>query len=384
MQRRDIVVTGLGVVTGNASNLAEFRETLLEGRSAIGPLRPGTADGWPVSEAAELDPASLERCLSGYAPSGLSRDQRVAFAPVPEALAGAGLLENPPLRRRMAVIVGCVQYHGREDIAEALGETFELGSPRVVVDAACSAGAHALGLAYQLVARGAVDLALACGFNTLLLKDVAGLFKAGILTRGGPLRPFDKNRTGTYAGEGSAAVVVESRGHAVARGARVYADLLGFGGGSDAHDIVPPHHEGRGLHTAISNALRDARVRPEQVKYVNAHGTGTKLNDPCETAAIRGAFGAAAYGIPVSSTKPITGHTLGAAGVIEAVATLLAVHEGFVPATLNHEVPDAACDLDYVPGSARRQAVELAVSNSSGFGGVYSALVFGKHQEGAV
>jgi 3-oxoacyl-(acyl-carrier-protein) synthase len=292
---------------------------------------------------------------------------------VEEALRSSGLS-----RKRLpeaALLLGFVQYPGRLGVLHRVADRFGIGGIRCGVDTACSAGGHAVGSAFRLIQNGATRIAVAAAVNMLTLKDVAGLFKLGILSRA-VIRPFDRRRTGTQVGEGAAALVLEELGHAQARGAPVCAELLAFGEGADAHDIVPPHLEGLGLSIAIERALDEAQVDAERLDYINAHGTGTRLNDPSETRAMKRALGPAADRIPISSTKPITGHTLAAAGMIEAVATVLAVQHSFVPPTLNLEVADPECDLDYTPLVARHRPVRLAMSNSAGFGGLYSALVF--------
>ncbi|WP_437967081.1 beta-ketoacyl-[acyl-carrier-protein] synthase family protein [Sorangium sp. So ce260] len=376
-----VVVTGIGVVTGNAAKVDEFADTLLHGRTAIRKLTRPSADGWPIAEGAEVDADVLASRFSARQRERLDRDRLVAMCAVEEALVSARLDTGLP-RAQCAVVAGCVQYFGRSSIAEHIAEEYGLGRPRLAVDAACSAGAHGVGVAFQLVHSGMAPLALAVGYNTLLHKDVAGLFKLGILTTRGKIMPFDRLRTGTQTGEAAGTLVLERLDHAVARGAPIYGEMLSFGAGADAHQIVPPDLGGSGLAIAMRSAMRRAGISPDEVHYVNAHGTGTKLNDPSETAAIRSAMGDAAYRVPVSSTKPITGHTLGAAGIVEAIAALLATRGDFVPPTLNHETPDPECDLDYVPQRARRRRVDVAISNSSGFGGIYSAIIFRKHASG--
>jgi 3-oxoacyl-(acyl-carrier-protein) synthase len=367
-----VVVTGVGVLSGNASGLEEFKETLVAGQSALGLLRYGPAKDWPFAVGAQIDPQILQERMEAM---GGSLDRALALYPVEEALVTSGL--SSAQRVRCAVVVGCVLYDGRNQIAEVIGETCGFGPQRYVVDAACSSGAHAIAIAWNLIRHRKAPLALAASYNTMLLKDVAGLFKLGILTRD-PVRPFDARRTGTQPAEGSGALILEDFDHAQARRAPIFAEIAGVGLGSDAHRIVPPDPMGRGLGIAITRALRAADLKASAVDYINAHGTGTRLNDPSETAAIHAGLGEDAWRVPVSSTKPITGHTLGAAGMVEAIATLLATRHDFIPPTLNHEFPDPRCDLDYVAGGTRFQTVDVALSNSSGFGGLYSCIAFRK------
>ena len=367
-----VVITGIGVLSANARDSREFEDTLVRGDSALGDLRFGPARRWPYAKGAQLDPAVLVGALGAAA--GHADSAPLVYA-ASQALASSRLTAAE--RARCAVIVGCVLYNTRYQTAELVGDDFGLSADRYVVDAACSSGAHAIVMAWQLVRRRSVPVALAASYNTMLLKDVAGLFKLGILTSE-PVRPFDDRRTGTQPGEGAGALVLEELEHARARRAEIFAEVLGAGLGADAEHIVAPSSVGRGLEIAIRGALQSAGLDPSAVDYINAHGTATRLNDPSETAAIRAALGASAGSVPVSSTKPITGHMLGAAGMIEAIATVLAIRGDFTPPTLNHEIPDPLCDLDYVPGVARHRRVRIALSNSSGFGGLYSCIAFAK------
>ena len=372
MNRPRVVVSGVGVLSANARTVGEFKDTLVAGQSALGSLLYGAARDWPFSTGAQVDPLVLRTRLG---PINGSADKAMALYPVDDALASSCLTEDQ--RSRCAVVVGCVLYNGRNQIAEIVGDEYKLGPNRYVLDAACSSGAHAIALGWELIRNRKVSTVLAVAYNVVLLKDVAGLFKLGILTRQ-PVRPFDERRTGTQPGEGSGALVLEDLEHARARGAPIFAEIAGVGLGSDAHHIVHPNPDGRGLSAAIDGALRSADLRASEVDYINAHGTATKLNDPAETAAIHTSLGEDAFRVPVSSTKPITGHTLGAAGMVEAIATLLAVQHDFIPPTLNHESPDPLCDLDYVASGTRYQPVNIALSNSAGFGGLYSCIAFKK------
>jgi nodulation protein E len=369
---RRVVLTGLGIITGNAGDVASFQRTLTEGTSALGPLRTGPAKDWACAFGAQVDEARFERAQAAM--SG-SRDFGLALHAANQSVQASGLAASA--RAASALVVGCVLYPQRNRMAEVLGAELGLGLRRYVVDAACSSGAHALALGFDLVRRGKVPAAVIVSHNTLLYKDVAGLFKLGILTREA-VRPFDRRRTGTQPGEGAGAVVVEDYDHAMARGAPIVAEIVGIGLGADASGIVPPHLGGLGLSLAMQRSLHSAGIAPSQVDYINAHGTGTKLNDPSEAAAIHAAIGPRARHVAVSSTKPIHGHTLGAAGLVEAIVTALAVQHDFMPPTLNHEEPDPRCELDQVAGRARFAPVRVALSNSSGFGGLYSCVAFRK------
>jgi 3-oxoacyl-(acyl-carrier-protein) synthase len=370
------VLSGLGIITGNATDVDSFHRTLTDGASALGPLRSGPAKDWTYAFGAQVGESQFAQAREAVAGS---RDAGLALHAAEQAVVASGL----PARARAdsALVVGCVLYPQRNRIAEVLGSAVGLGPRRYVVDAACSSGAHALALGFDLVRRGRVSAAVIVSYNTLLYKDVAGLFKLGILTRDA-VRPFDRRRTGTQPGEGAGAVVIEDYEHAVARGAPIVAEIVGVGLGADASGIVPPHLGGLGLSLAMQRSLRSAGIAPSQVDYINAHGTGTKLNDPSEAAAIHAAIGPRAREVAVSSTKPIHGHTLGAAGLVEAIVTALAVQHDFMPPTLNHDEADPRCELDHVTGRARFAPVRVALSNSSGFGGLYSCVAFRKAHTG--
>jgi 3-oxoacyl-(acyl-carrier-protein) synthase len=366
-----VVVTGIGILTGNASNLVEFQGTLLRGISALGVLRGAETSGWVYSRGAQVDRGVLESKLGAVEGN---QDHAMPLYAAEEALASSGLSADQ--RARCALVLGCVLYPGRNRVTEIVRTTFGLSPLRYTVDSACSSGAHAIAMAWKLVKRGKSTTVLVLSYNTMLLKDVAGLYKLGILTNQ-PVRPFDKHRAGTQPGEGSGALVLEEREHAIARGATIYAEVCGVGLGSDAFDIIPPSSDGRGLTLAMASALRSANLSPAEVRYVNAHGTGTRLNDPSESAAIRGSLLGAGETVAVSSTKPITGHTLGAAGMIEAIATVLSTQHDFIPATLNYEVSDPDCAVQ-VSHSTQHCPVDVALSNSSGFGGLYACIAFAK------
>ena len=250
---------------------------------------------------------------------------------------------------------------------------------------ACATGNHCIGDAYRLIQRGDADVMVAGGAEAAITPlGVAGFGAAKALSfrNGEPTkasRPFDKDRDGFVLGEGAGVVVLEELDHALRRGARIYAEVIGYGMNSDAYHITAPPEEGEGAVRCMELALKDAGIRKDQVGYINAHGTST-MADAIETKAIKTVFGEQAYKIPVSSTKSMTGHLLGAAGGIEAVFSILAIHHGMLPPTINLDNPDPACDLDYVPHKARPAALTVALSNSFGFGGVNACLLFKKPQ----
>jgi 3-oxoacyl-[acyl-carrier-protein] synthase II len=263
-------------------------------------------------------------------------------------------------------------------VAMAFGFT----GPNVCITTACAAGAHAVGEAYVMIRDGRADVCIAGGTEAPILQlTVAGFAQMQALSRRNDdpehaSRPFDRDRDGFVIAEGAGALVLEEAERASARGARVYAELVGYGASADAYHITAPEPEGLGAIQSMQACLEDAGEAPEEVGYINAHGTSTQLNDASETRAVKKVLGDHAYRTPVSSTKSMTGHMLGAAGAVEAAAAVLAIHEGTLPPTINYEHQDEVCDLDYVPNEARTADVRLALSNSFGFGGQNATLAF--------
>jgi 3-oxoacyl-[acyl-carrier-protein] synthase II len=263
---------------------------------------------------------------------------------------------------------------------------FNAKGPNSSVVTACATGNHAIGDAFKLIQRGAADAMIAGGAEAIIVPlTIAGFcaMKAMSTRNDEPQkasRPFDAERDGFVCGEGGGVLVLESLEHARRRDARIYAEIIGYGMTGDAHHMTAPDPEGDGAARAMSSALADAGIAPGEVGYINAHGTSTPYNDKFETLAIKRVFGEHARKVAVSSTKSMTGHLLGAAGGIEAIASVLALHHGILPPTINYETPDPECDLDYVPNQARKQDVELALSNAFGFGGTNATLVFRKYR----
>jgi 3-oxoacyl-[acyl-carrier-protein] synthase II len=263
---------------------------------------------------------------------------------------------------------------------------FGAKGPNSAVVTACATGNHAIGDAFKLIQRGAADIMIAGGAEAIIVPlTIAGFcsMKAMSTRNDEPTkasRPFDADRDGFVCGEGGGILVLESLAHAVRRGARIYAEVVGYGMTGDAHHMTAPDPEGDGAARAMAGALADAKVAPSEVGYINAHGTSTPYNDKFETIAIKRVFGEHARRLAVSSTKSMTGHLLGAAGGVEAIATVLALHRGMLPPTINYDTPDPECDLDYVPNRARKQDVELALSNAFGFGGTNATLAFRKYR----
>jgi len=261
---------------------------------------------------------------------------------------------------------------------------FGLKGPSLTHISACASSSHAIGEGGDIIRRGQADAMVVGGSEACAIPVVVGAFATmNTLTRRnddpeGASRPFDKDRDGFVLSEGAAVVVLEEREHARSRGARIYGELVGYGATADAYHITAPSPEGEGNARAMRMALEEAGLRPEEIDYINAHGTSTQPNDREETAAIKQVFGDHAYKLLVSSTKSMTGHLLGAAGALEAIACLLAIRDGCIPPTINYTTPDPGLDLDYVPNTARARSITTALSNSMGFGGHNASLIFAK------
>lgn len=249
-------------------------------------------------------------------------------------------------------------------------------TPAFTVSTACASGTDAIGIAARRILTGKADIMIAGGVDVLSDFSIAGFHVLQALTSD-KVRPFDKNRSGLAVGEGAAFVVLESKSHATLRGARIYARVMGYASRSDANHLTGPHKEGRGLADAISKALLDAGIKPHEIGYINAHGTGTVYNDLMETKAIKKALGAEAYSVPISSTKSMLGHSFGAAGAIEVICCILSIINGVIPPTINFSEKDPECDLDYVPNIPRQSKINFAMSLSAGFGGQNSAIILG-------
>ena len=263
-----------------------------------------------------------------------------------------------------------------------------LRGPNMNIATACASGNNAIGESAAMIRRGAADVMVTGGAEAGIVKlSIAGFANMGALSQRNhdPLhasRPFDKDRDGFVAGEGAGILVLESEEHALSRGAHIYAEMKGYAATADAYHVTAPPEDGRGAAAAMKTAMEDAGVSPKSIDYLNAHGTSTPLNDKSETKAIKTVFGEAAYDLPISSTKSMTGHLFGAAGAIEAIFSIKTIESGWIPPTINYEIPDPECDLDYVPNEARQQEVSLVLSNSFGFGGHNACLVLGRYDNG--
>jgi nodulation protein E len=395
-----VVITGRGVVSPMGNGVGAFWTALREGRPGIGPIEGIEGAPFRFPNGAQVKGFHAEEYFERKQVQTLDRFAQFAVVAAREAVAEAGIEWTPELRRRSGVVTGsCTGGQSSEDAAYAdlcagRGRVPSATVPRVMANAgasgiamdlgitgpvftlstACSSANHAIGQAFWMVRNGVAPMAIAGGSEAPFTYLSCKSWEALRVVASDTCRPFSRGRTGMILGEGGAMLVLETLESARARGARIHGELAGFGMSSDAKDLTLPSAEGAAA--AIEGALRDGGIAPEEVGYVNAHGTGTLVNDPMEVAAIRAVFGRHADRLAVSSTKSMHGHALGAAGALEAVATLLALEEGILPPTANFAERDPACDIDVVPNEARAAQVEVAVSNSFAFGGLNAVLAF--------
>jgi 3-oxoacyl-[acyl-carrier-protein] synthase II len=404
-----VVVTGLGVVSPIGNDTERFWQALVAGCSGAGPItRFDTAD-YSVRFACEVKDFVTDGVLERKEAKRMDRFVQYAMVAAHEAVQQAGL-EGPEVpRERIGVLIGSgiggmetFEEQHRNLVQKGPGRVSPFFIPMMIIDmaagqvsirygfkgpnfatvSACASGAHAIGESMRLIRSGDADVMVTGGSEaTITPMAVAGFSNARALsTRNDDpqraSRPFDQERDGFVIGEGAAMLVLESEDHARRRGARPLCELAGYGASGDAYHMTAPCVDGDGAARAMARALEDARLRPEEVSYVNAHGTSTPAGDPAEVAAVKRVFGDHARRLMMVSTKSMTGHLLGAAGGLEAVATVLTLARGVVPPTINLETPDPQCDLDFVPKQARAQRVTAAISNSFGFGGHNVTLAF--------
>ena len=409
--RRRVVVTGLGAITAVGQNVTEMWENLVAGRSGIDYVTLFDASPYPSRIAGEVKDWDPTRYLARKEARRMARCSQFAVGMAQQALEDAGLPTDGSLGERAATVIG-TGLGGFEIYQQAITEATRRGryriSPMVAVGGlpnmpafhisqrfgamgplttvvtACAAGTQAVGEAAELIRRGFADVVIAGGVEALVGDMFFASFSSmkAISTRNDPpqkaSRPFDANRDGFIISEGGAALILEDMEHALARGAHIYAEIIGHSASADAYHVAAPHPEGQGAQNAMRWAIEDAGIRPEDVDYINAHGTSTRLNDKTETYAIKKIFGEHAYNLAINSTKSMIGHAFGGAGAIEAVVSVLSVFYDLLHPTINYETPDPECDLDYVPNQARKQRVDIALSNSFGLGGQNACLVVKK------
>jgi len=413
MDERRVVITGLGALTPLGNNTEEFWSGLKQGKSGIGPISKFDATDFPTRIAGEVrnfDPLKyvdkkearrLDPYLQYAVATSVMAVEDAALDPAKVdgtrfgVLIGSGiggistLIEGEEVRKtkgadRVSPFV--IPMLIVNMAAGLVSMRFGAKGPNSSVVTACATGNHSIGDAYKIIERGDADVMIAGGAEAIIVPiTIAGFcsMKAMSTRNDEPekaSRPFDAGRDGFVCGEGAGIVVLESLEHAMGRDARIYAEVVGYGMTGDAHHMTAPDPDGDGATRAMQVALRDAAIEPAAIGYINAHGTSTPYNDKFETLAIKRVFGEHARRLAVSSTKSMTGHLLGAAGGIEAIATALALHHGLLPPTINYETPDPECDLDYVANQARKVDVEYALSNAFGFGGTNATLAFRRYR----
>ena len=410
MKKRRVVITGLGAITPVGNNVDITWNNVLSGQSGVGPLTRLNADEYPAKVAAEVKDFDIEQFLERKEARKMDRFTHYAVVASQMALADSKLEITPENADRIGVWIG--SGIGGMETFENQYETFlkrgykrvsPFFVPMIIPDmatgqvsiylgakgvnsctvTACATGTNSIGDAFKVIQRGDAEAMIAGGAEAPITKmSVAGFCSNTALTTNpdpkSASRPFDSNRDGFVIGEGAGILVMEELEHALARGAHIYAEIVGYGSTGDAYHITAPAPGGEGGARCMQMAIDDAEMNASEIDYINAHGTSTDYNDKYETMAIKDVFKDHAYKVAISSTKSMTGHLLGAAGGVEAIFSILAIQEGKIPPTINLETPDPECDLDYVPNEYREQEVNAAMSNSLGFGGHNATIIFKK------
>jgi 3-oxoacyl-[acyl-carrier-protein] synthase II len=410
--RRRVVITGLGTVNPLGQSVAETWKNARDGVSGVGRISHFDPTEFRAQIAAEVAGFEPEEYIPRKEVRRLDRNAQFFWAAASQALEDAGLSydEDDPAALRAGVacgsgIGGIITFQDEVGVLRDRGPgrvsplaitkiisnmagglasiEFNLFGPNICTVTACAASANAIGDAAEIIRRDDADVMLSGGAEAGIVElSVASFASARALSTrnddpAAASRPFDADRDGFVMGEGGAVLILEERQHALDRGATIYGEVLGYGMSADGYHITMPRPGGAGAARAMTHSLRDAGLGPNDIDYINAHGTSTPANDSTESTAVKAAFGDLAYKIPVSSTKSMTGHLLGGAGALEAMLCVLAIRDGVIPPTINYETPDPECDLDYVPNEAREVPVKNVMTNSFGFGGHNVALVFG-------
>jgi 3-oxoacyl-[acyl-carrier-protein] synthase II len=410
--RKRVVITGLGAVTPIGNDVSTYWAALVAGRSGAGPITAYDASNQDVRIAAEVKGFDPVAALDAKLAKRTDRFTQLALVAADQAIADARLSVGSNVRSEdVAVIIGTgigglntvlenlqvMQERGPKRVSALLVPMMMPNAPAALVSmrygfhgvglamaSACATGNNVIGEGAEYIRRGAAEMMICGGGeSTMHPLALAGLSNMGAISQRNDdperaSRPFDADRDGFVMAEGAGALVLESLEHAHKRGAHIYGEVIGYGAGSDAFHITAPDEDGVGAAAAMKMALRDANLQPEEIEYINAHGTSTPINDPIETKAIKAVFGEYAYHIPISSTKSMVGHLMGAAGAVEAIACIKTLETGIVHPTINYETPDPTCDLDYVPNASRVTHPRTALSNSFGFGGHNATLIFAK------
>jgi 3-oxoacyl-[acyl-carrier-protein] synthase II len=409
-EQRRVVITGLGLVTPLGTGVEKNWQALIAGRSGIRKIdRFSNIDAFASRIAGQVPDFHAEEFIEPKEIKKMDLFIQYSVAAAGMAAQDSAFKVDPEDAENVGVIIG-VGLCGIDTI-EATGRAFLDGGPRKISPffipkvisnlapgqiairhgakgvnwtptSACASGTHAIGEAFHLIQRGLQDAVLAGGAESAITPLGVGGFSAmkALSTRNDEperaSRPFDRERDGFVIAEGSGVLILEERERALQRGAKIYGEIIGYGANGDAHHMTAPAPEGEGAARCMRLALKDAGIAPTDVDYINAHGTSTEYNDANETQAIKKVFGEQAFKLAVSSTKSMTGHLLGAAGAVEGIYSVLALHHGMIPPTINYENPDPECDLDYVPNQARRANINIALSNSFGFGGTNACVIF--------
>lgn len=411
---RRVVVTGVGLVTPLGTGVEKTWSALCAGRSGIGPVTRFDASEVGVNIAAEVKDFQVEEHMDKKVAKHLDLFVQYAVAAAGEALRSAGFAITPENAPRVGSIMGCgmgglptiEKYHqiamekGTRRItpffipmvipnmgAGQISIIYGTRGPNLALSTACAAGTHAVGEAFRSIVHDECDVVITGGSESVICPMAFGGFHSmkALSTRNDApekaSRPFDRDRDGFIIAEGAGVVILEELGHALARGATILAEVAGYGLSGDGYHMAAPPEDGDGAVRCMAMALKDAGMQPEEIDYINAHGTSTPLNDVVETRAIKRVFGEHARKLAISSTKSMTGHMLGGAGGIESVFTALSIRDQIAPPTINLENPDPECDLDYVPHTARKMTIRAAMSNSFGFGGTNAVLIMKRYEE---
>lgn len=414
MNKRRVVVTGVGLITPLGTGTEKSWENLLDGRSGIRKITQFDATHFPCQVAGEVPDFEINQFIEIKEQKKMDRFIHFAFAAAKMAVEDSGLKITKDNADRIGVLVGSgigglsaiEHYHtillekGPKRISPffipmliinlAAGQIsiyFGAKGPNSAVATACASGTHSIGDAFKIIKRGEADAMISGGTEAVITPLAVGGFSSmkALSTRNNEpekaSRPFDRDRDGFVMGEGAGIMVLEDMEHALSRGAKIYAEITGYGMTGDAYHITSPPPEGEGAARCMRASLKDANIHPEEIEYINAHGTSTKYGDELETQAIKSVFGKHAYKFAVSSTKSMTGHLLGAAGGVEGVICALSIFNKIIPPTINLENPDPECDLDYVPNKARAMDLNMAMSNSFGFGGTNACIIFKRYTD---
>jgi 3-oxoacyl-[acyl-carrier-protein] synthase II len=410
LSKRRVVITGLGIVSPVGNDVSSAWAAVLAGRSGIAAIERFDTTSFPTHFGGEIRKLDLEPYMTPKDARRMDAFMQYGVVAGIQAMRDSGLQVTEANSDRIGIMMGSgmgglesiedtydkyLETHSPRKVSPFfipasiinlvsghLSITFKITGPNLAVATACTTSTHALGLAMRLIQYGETDAMLAGGSEmATCVTGMSGFAQAKALSQRNDdpqaaSRPWDKDRDGFVMGDGAGAMLLEDFEHAKARGANIYAEIVGFGMSGDAFHVTAPPEDGEGARKAMSKALIDAQLNPDQVQYVNAHATSTELGDRAETLAIRRAFGPAADKLAVSSTKSMTGHLLGAAGAVEAIFSVLALRDQVVPPTINLHQPGEGCDLDYVPNTARQMQLAYTLSNSFGFGGTNGSLIF--------